>query len=188
MDYSTNDSQSLCQYWKYYHFSTWYLQCLCYLQITCYFLNKSQNHRAVQIAMWMLVVTMLMQACHSYFWYFTLHWTFFLNKNLLSQTFREWKWKEFCTLWKLIHGFYSNNYEWSLGYNHQHILLPMTQFKTGSTYVTSNMHIASVMHWCTCAVIFLADSGAQWFLLMFTFYLPFPEFLLEILKDYVNST
>lgn len=63
MDYSTNDSQSLCQYWKYYHFSTWYLQCLCYLQITCYFLNKSQNHRAVQIAMWMLVVTMLMQAC-----------------------------------------------------------------------------------------------------------------------------
>lgn len=125
---------------------------------------------------------------HSYFWYFTLHWIFSLNKNLLSQTFWEWKWKEFCTLWKLIHGFYSNNYEWSLGYNHQHILLPMTQFKTGSTYVTSNMHIASVMHWCTCAVIFLADSGAQWFLLMFTFYLPFPEFLLEILKDYVNST
>lgn len=62
-------------------------------------------------------------------------------------------------------------------YNHQHILsLPVTQIQRGITCVTLNMQIVSVAYRFTYAIIFLADPGAGYFLLMFTFSLPFSEF------------
>lgn len=92
-----------------------------------------------------------------------------LNRNLLSETFGECKWKEFWTSWKMICGFYSENVRPSKTAKITSIFFyPMTLIRS-SMWVTLNMQIVSVAHRFIYAITFLFYPGALWFIFIFTF-------------------